>query len=54
MAGTASGTTTFVLGQEADGNRETRTFLNGEAYDLDFEDVKAYTVGTTKFPYVAD
>ena len=51
MAGTSVGITTFVLGREEDGNRETRTFENGQAYDLDFEDIQAYSVDSTEFPY---
>jgi hypothetical protein len=53
MAGTASGVTTFVLGREADGNRETRTFTNGQQYDLDFSLVKAYSADETEFPIIA-
>lgn len=51
MAGTASGITTFVLGREQDGNRETRTFTDGQPYELDFEDVQAYSADETEFPY---
>lgn len=49
--GTAVGTTNFVLGREKDGNREVRTFLHGETYDLDQSAQVAYTVQTTRFPY---
>lgn len=53
MAGTTVGVTSFVLGREADGNREMYTFENGQAYDLDFEDVKAYSTDETEFPILA-
>lgn len=49
--GTSVGTSTFVLGRDAWGNRETRTFVHGESYDLDPTNITAYTVQTTKFPY---
>jgi hypothetical protein len=51
FAGTAVGTTVFVLGSEDDGNRETRIFEDGQPYDLDFEDVQPYSSGDTSFPY---
>lgn len=54
MAGTASGITTFILGREVDGNRETRTFLDGEAYDLDYAYAEVYSDGDTSFPHVVD
>ena len=53
MAGIASGVTSFVLGREEDGNREMYVFENGQAYDLDFEDVKAYSTDDTEFPILA-
>jgi hypothetical protein len=53
MPGTAVGVTSFVLGRDADGNREMVTFKNGQAYDLDFEDVKAYSADETEFPVLA-
>lgn len=53
MAGTTVGTTSFVLGREADGNREMYTFTTGQAYDLDFEDIKAYSADETEFPVLA-
>jgi hypothetical protein len=52
MAGIAVGTTAFVLGREVDGNREMYVFENGQSYDLDFEDVKAYSVDETEFPII--
>lgn len=51
MAGTSSGITSFVLGREEDGNREVRTFTDGQSYDLDYEDVEAYSSDLTQFPY---
>lgn len=53
MAGTTSGVTSFVLGRDADGNREMYTFKDAQAYDLDFEDVKAYSTDDTEFPVLA-
>lgn len=53
MSGTAVGETTFVLGREQDSHRETRTFEDGQAYDLDIGLVQAYTADDTEFPYVA-
>lgn len=52
MSGTASGVTTFVLGLEADGNREIRVFVDGETYDLDADLITAYTADATEFPIV--
>jgi len=49
--GVAVGTTNFVLGKEGQGNREVRTYMNGESYSLDIAAITAYTVQTTKFPY---
>ncbi len=54
MAGTSVGITTFVLGKENEGNRQTATFTNGQSYDLDFSDAQAYSSGETSFPYVAE
>lgn len=53
MAGTTVGVTAFVLGREEDGNREMYVFENGQAYDLDYEDVKAYSTDDTEFPVLA-
>ncbi len=53
MAGTAVGTTSFVLGREQDSNREIRVFENGEAYDLSVSLVLGYTANNTTFPYPA-
>lgn len=50
MAGVASGVTAFVLGREEDGNREMYVFKDGQSYDLDFEDVAAYSADETEFP----
>ena len=52
MAGTASGVTSFVLGLEADGNREMRTFIDGETYDLDADLITAYSADATEFPII--
>lgn len=53
MSYTAVGTTSFVLGSEANGNRELITFTNGQAYDLDPADIVAYTVeDTPEFPVI--
>jgi hypothetical protein len=49
--GISSGVTTFVLGREEDGNRETRTFTNGQPYELDFSLAKPYSADETIFPY---
>ena len=54
MAGTTSGVTSFVLGRETDENREMITFKDGQAYDLDFEDVKAYSADETEFPVLSE
>lgn len=53
--GTAVGMTTFVLGREQDGNRETYTFENGQTYDTSLTQamVQAYTANSTTFPYPA-
>lgn len=53
MSGTASGVTSFVLGREEDGNREMYVFEDGQSYDLDFEDAKAYSADETEFPVLA-
>ena len=53
MSGTASGVTTFVLGRYQDGNLETRTFEDGQAYDLDASLIQAYTANDATFPYPA-
>lgn len=53
MAGTAVGETTFVLGREQDGHRETRIFEDGQAYDLSIDLVQAYTANDSTFPYPA-
>ena len=53
MSGTAVGTTTFVLGRNQDGHRETRIFEDGQAYVLDIEDVQAYSADDSTFPYPA-
>ena len=53
MSGTAVGTTGFVLGREQDSNREVRIFTDGQAYDLDVEDIQAYTANDSTFPYPA-
>jgi len=53
MSGTAVGRTAFVLGREQDANREVRSFADGEEYDLDIEDVQAYTADDATFPYPA-
>lgn len=53
MSGTAVGTTVFVLGREQDKNREVRTFEDGQTYDLDVEDIQAYTADDSTFPYPA-
>lgn len=52
MSGTTSGTTSFVLGREEDGNREMITLTDGQAYDLDFEDVTAYSADASEFPII--
>lgn len=51
MAGIAVATTTFVLGREVDGNREIRTFLTGQEYDLDYAYALDYSDDNTQFPY---
>lgn len=53
MPGDAVGTTTFVLGRDQDKNLETRTFTDGQAYDMDIEDVQGYTTDDATFPYPA-
>ena len=52
MSGTASGITSFVLGREVDGNREMRTFEDGDTYDLDADLITAYSADATEFPIV--
>ena len=53
--GTAVGTTVFVLGSEVDGNREVLTYEHGQDYgDLPIAAITAYTVQTTRFPYIVD
>jgi hypothetical protein len=51
---TTSGITTFVLGQETDGNRENRDFKDAKSYDLDPTDSVAYgvSVASTEFPVI--
>lgn len=50
--GTAVGTTVFVLGREADGNREVLTFMDGQDYgDLPVSAIQPYTAQVTRFPY---
>ena len=53
MSGTAVGNTTFVLGRNQDSNLETKTFTDGQAYDLDVSLVQAYTADDATFPYSA-
>lgn len=53
MSKTAVGVTTFVLGRDQDKNLETRTFKDGQAYDLDVELIQGYTADDTTFPYPA-
>ena len=53
MSETAVGNTTFVLGRDQDSNLETRTFTNGQSYDLSIDLVQAYTTDDTTFPYPA-
>lgn len=53
MAGTSVGVTSFVMGREEDGNREMRTFTDGQAYSVDFEDKQAYSADATEFPVLA-
>jgi len=48
---TAVGPTTFVLGQESRGNREIRTYGNGDLYSVDASTNTAYSQQTTRFPY---
>lgn len=52
MSYTTVGITSFVLGQEADGNRENRDYATGKSYDLDPTDSVAYTDDRTEFPVV--
>ena len=50
MAGTTSGTTNFVLGTVADGNREMHVLTTGLSYDIDPLAIVAYTADATEFP----
>ena len=51
--GTAVGTTVFVLGSVANGNREVLTFEHGQDYgDLPQDAVTAYTADATEFPVI--
>jgi hypothetical protein len=53
IMGTSVGTTVFVLGNETKENREVLTFENGQDYgDLPVSAITAYTVQTTRFPYI--
>jgi hypothetical protein len=55
MAYTTSGVTTFVLGQETDGNRENRDFKTAQAYDLNTDydsDGVLYSDDKTEFPVI--
>lgn len=55
MAYTTSGVTTFVLGQETDGNRENRDFKSGLTYDLNTDydsDGVLYSDDKTEFPVI--
>jgi len=53
-AHSAADYTSFVLGSEADGNRELRVFKDGDSYDLDAEDiVNSYSADEATFPYPA-
>lgn len=52
MSYTTVGFTTFVLGQETDGNREARAFETSKSYDLDPSDNTAYTDDATEFPVI--
>jgi len=50
--GISSGTTSFVLGREEDGNREVITFEHDQDYgDLPITAIVAYTSPLTQFPY---
>jgi len=53
IAGTASGRTVFVLGQEVDGNREVAVVESGDEYAMDFATVATYSDGDATFPYSA-
>ena len=50
---TAVGVTTFVLGRDQDKNLETRTYKNGQTYDLSVSLIQAYTANDATFPYPA-
>lgn len=51
--GTAVGTTAFVLGRAADGNREMLVFEDGQDYgDLPVAAIVAYSQDSTEFPVV--
>lgn len=54
MSGTASGVTTFVLGREAEGNREVHVFEDGQAYEFDYDLAQDYTSADATFPYVSE
>ena len=51
--GTSVGTTVFVLGSVANGNREVLTYEHGQDYgDLPVAAITAYTADATEFPVV--
>lgn len=53
MSNTAVGNTTFVLGKNADGNKESRTYEDGQEYDLPISLLKGYTTNEATFPHPA-
>lgn len=54
MAGTVTTpTAAFVMGREVDGNREMHVYTQGQEYNLDAEDIKAYSADETEFPVLS-
>ena len=44
--------TSFLVGSEADGNRELHVFKDGQSYDMDADDiVNDYSADSVSFPY---
>lgn len=51
MSSTATSREIYVLGVEADGNREVVVIESGEVHDLPAQALYGYDNGLTKFPY---
>jgi hypothetical protein len=51
ISGTATATTVVLMGNAVEGNRDIRTYVTGESYEYEADNVVLYTSTDVRIPY---